>query len=410
MKMTLPEEVRFVLGRLQSSGYEAYLVGGCVRDILLGETPHDFDVTTNALPGNIPDIFPDCRVLKTGMQHGTVTVIRQTRPIEITTYRIDGTYQDHRHPEKVSFTGNLRDDLARRDFTVNAMAYHPERGIIDYFHGQEDLRHRIIRCVGLPHSRFQEDALRILRAARFASCLDFEVEPETRSAMLCTQELLSYVASERITTEIQRLLCGAAVERIVAEYPGLLAGCILLPHAGTNSPVFRKRLAEQPALRFSCLPKEFPIRLAFYLSQFGADDTHCALCLSKKQRQEVSLLLSGQNRTLPETKQDWYGWIASAGPLIVRKTLMLQLAKQLSSGGSGQTQENGLQKLDDLLAVPGSCYTRKDLAISGDDLLRLGLCSGKRLGQLFDLLLQEIWAGRLENTRSALLARVQQLL
>ena len=181
---SIPEHARIVVDRLEYCGYEAYVVGGCVRDSLLGRTPKDWDVCTNALPDEVLRVFRRFHVIKTGLKHGTVTVICDGESVEVTTFRSDGEYKDSRHPEKVTFTGNIAHDLSRRDFTVNAIAYNPREGLVDLFCGEDDIRKRLIRCVGDPEKRFEEDALRILRAFRFMSKLDFEIDGETYYAQI----------------------------------------------------------------------------------------------------------------------------------------------------------------------------------------------------------------------------------
>lgn len=183
LKIILPAPCAFILSRLHENGFEAYAVGGCVRDSLLHKTPHDWDITTAAKPEKIIELFSDIPVLETGLKHGTVTLLTDHEPYEVTTFRVDGDYTDGRHPDSVAFTTDIRDDLARRDLTINAMAYSPATGIIDPFGGQEDLKNEIIRCVGDPHKRFSEDALRLMRTIRFAAVLGFTVEPETLRAV-----------------------------------------------------------------------------------------------------------------------------------------------------------------------------------------------------------------------------------
>ncbi|MBQ4354008.1 MAG: hypothetical protein IJC71_03850, partial [Clostridia bacterium] len=221
--MIIPEEVLFVISRLESCGYHAYCVGGCVRDHLMGRTPGDYDVTTSAKPDEMLRIFSDCRLVETGLQHGTVTIVRGGMNIEVTTYRIDGTYDDGRHPDHVTFTDRLSDDLCRRDFTINAMAYSPERGIADLFGGQNDLERKIIRCVGRAEERFSEDGLRIMRALRFAAVLDFAPDEECAAAVRTLVHLLDRISRERIYTELTKLLGGIGAARILRAFPAVIA-------------------------------------------------------------------------------------------------------------------------------------------------------------------------------------------
>ena len=223
MYIELPQTVQKAIDRLEAMGYEAYAVGGCVRDSILGRTPNDWDITTSARPEQTAAVFCDARTVETGVQHGTLTVILDGMPLEITTYRRDGAYADNRHPEQVTFSGCIEDDLCRRDFTVNAMAYHPKRGLVDLYGGQEDLARGVIACVGDAETRFHEDGLRILRAIRFASVLDFSVEAATADAVHVCCGLLQNIAAERIREELCKLICGKGAVRILREYADVIA-------------------------------------------------------------------------------------------------------------------------------------------------------------------------------------------
>ena len=219
MELALSRGAAYVLCALRAAGYEAYVVGGCVRDSLLGRRPGDWDVTTSALPEETKAVFSGAPVIGTGVRHGTVAVLVGGEPVEITTYRVDGPYSDGRRPDSVAFTRSLREDLARRDFTVNAMAWSPETGLVDPFGGADDLRGKSIRCVGDPARRFQEDALRILRALRFSSSLGFSIEPETAAALRADRARLGKVSAERIAAELVKLVCGAGAPRVLREFP-----------------------------------------------------------------------------------------------------------------------------------------------------------------------------------------------
>ena len=216
--MTIPENIIYVLDTLTAKGFEAYMVGGCVRDMIMGKIPSDFDITTNALPEDIIKCFPDKNCVLSGMKHGTVAPIINHEAVEITTYRIDGEYKDSRHPEEVYFTKKIEEDLSRRDFTVNAMAMGKDFNVIDPFSGKSDIENKVIRCVGDAEKRFSEDALRIMRALRFSSTLGFSIEEETKKAILKLYPLLSNIAKERIFTELKKLITGKNAGKILAEY------------------------------------------------------------------------------------------------------------------------------------------------------------------------------------------------
>lgn len=213
----VPEYVKTVLRQLESAGHEAWCVGGCVRDGLLGRVPADWDVAASANPSEIVRCFPEAELILAGFSHGTVGVAGPEGVVEVTTYRIDGASADHRHPGKVRFSSSIKEDLRRRDFTVNAMAYHPERGLLDPFGGEKDLREKILRCVGEPERRFDEDALRMLRLLRFAAVLDFRVDPASISAALRQKDLLAGLSAQRVREELGKLLCGKALRRVLEE-------------------------------------------------------------------------------------------------------------------------------------------------------------------------------------------------
>ncbi|WP_295155294.1 CCA tRNA nucleotidyltransferase [uncultured Ruminococcus sp.] len=223
MEIKIPSYVAAVIDRLIQNEYEAYIVGGCVRDSIMGITPHDYDVCTNCTPDEMMKLFSDFHTIETGLKHGTLTVMSEHKPVEVTTYRSDGEYTDHRRPDSVRFETELSEDLKRRDFTINAMCSNPREGLVDMFEGQKDIEAGVIRCVGVPEERFEEDALRIMRALRFASVLDFEIEEHTAAAMRSKSHLLSAISAERIFSELKKLLCGKAVCRILLDYSDLIS-------------------------------------------------------------------------------------------------------------------------------------------------------------------------------------------
>ena len=227
MKIKITKDIAEIFDRFASSGYEAFLVGGCVRDALMGLTPHDYDFTTNATPEQVHEIFADYHIIDTGIKHGTVTLMVNHEPYEVTTYRKETGYDDHRHPNSVSYSQTLYEDLVRRDFTVNAMAYNPETGLVDYFDGVSDLNNSILRCVGNPDERFEEDALRILRALRFAGRLNLKIDEETEKALFNKAELLKYVSVERISSEFNEILCCENAEYCLDRYRDIIA--VFLP-------------------------------------------------------------------------------------------------------------------------------------------------------------------------------------
>lgn len=222
VQIHIPEYARTAMKELEKKGFSSFVVGGCVRDSIMGKEAHDWDMTTSALPEETLEVFKDFRTIPTGLKHGTVTVLIDRQPLEITTFRIDGTYTDNRRPDSVNFTRNIENDLSRRDFTVNAMAYSEKEGLVDLFGGMEDIENKIIRCVGNPDKRFNEDALRIMRAIRFSSVLGFEIEKETADSIRRNKHLLKNIAAERIRVELEKLLLGDDAERILLEFSDVI--------------------------------------------------------------------------------------------------------------------------------------------------------------------------------------------
>ena len=372
----IPDYVREILHKLRSSSHEAFVVGGCVRDSLLGKTPKDWDVCTSALPEEIKAIFRHMKIVDTGIAHGTVTVLLEGNPIEITTYRIDGEYGDNRHPKEVKFTRSLREDLARRDFTINAMAYHPDKGIIDLYGGRDDLHRGYIRCVGEPRKRFQEDALRIMRGLRFAATLSFVIDSETADAMYMEKERLHDISKERINIELSKLIMGDHADQIVRRYIDILetaAEGMQLPQADISAfpPALAIRLAEI-----------FPKATGKYLRQLKYDGNtiRWARVLSRLR-----------NTPAPtEPKKEMVKFLHKHGEVIT--------AMHYARAG-----QEALATLGWLLEQK-PCYRISDLAVNGDDLIAAGIHPGPALGDTLKYLLNLVIEEEIENERDALLA------
>ncbi|MCD8144721.1 MAG: HD domain-containing protein [Oscillospiraceae bacterium] len=275
--MDLPPATQTILHRLHSAGHEAYAVGGCVRDALRGGTPHDWDICTSASPAEIHRCFPDLRTVDTGAAHGTVTVILEGAPYEVTTFRRDGHYADHRRPDEVQFVRSLEEDLARRDFTINAMAVGSDGVIRDFHGGQTDLAQGIIRCVGNPVARFQEDALRILRALRFAAVLDFTLEPATAQAACEQKALLQFVSAERIYAELNRLLVGPGAARVLRDYTEIIGVVLpeILPCVGfqQHNPCHYEDVWSHTLTAFAQSQPDRLVRWALLLHDLGKPET-----------------------------------------------------------------------------------------------------------------------------------------
>ena len=435
LRITPPAPVQTALDRLTAAGYSAYIVGGCVRDALRGEMPHDWDCTTSARPEEAAACFPDFHVIETGLQHGTITVVIDKMPIEITTYRIDGSYADHRRPDSVTFTDRLEDDLARRDFTVNAMAYHPDRGLIDCWHGAEDLAAGRIACVGDPAARFEEDGLRILRAMRFASVLGFSVSPETASAVHEKKTLLRHISAERICAELTKLLCGRDAERVLTEFSDVLFTVLpaLAPMQGfdqrnphhdfdvwTHTLKTAAAVPPEPVLRWAALlhdagkPHTFTEDARgghFYGHAEISEDIARAVLKSlktdRKTYDRVLLLIRLHDTVWNGTEKQLKRTVRSIGADAARELLLLHRGDVSAQAAVHRAEriaeaDRLLGMLDALLAAQEP-MTLRDLAVGGGDLLARGWQQGKEIGACLNALLDRVTDGSLPNTREALL-------
>ena len=441
IQITPPAPVQTALDLLCAAGFEAFVVGGCVRDALRGAEPHDWDCTTNAKPDQICACFRDFHVIETGLQHGTVTVVIEHMPIEITTYRIDGVYADHRRPDSVSFTDSLTDDLARRDFTVNAMAFHPERGLIDPFHGADDLRAGIIRCVGNPRDRFNEDGLRILRAMRFASVLDIRIEPETAAAVHDQKDLLHHISAERIDTELTKLLCGTGAERILTEFADVLFTVLpeLEPMYGFDQKnphhdydVYTHTLKAvaacppEPVLRWAALLHDTGKPHTFTLDERGghfyghavvsaeiAKRALKAMKCDRKRYDRVLLLVERHDTVMNGTEKQLKRIVRQIGEEAAEQLLLLHKADVTAQAACHRAER--IAESDRLLGLlaelraADACMSLKQLAVTGGDLLALGMPQGKAIGEMLNRLLECVMEGSLPNEKAALLEKAVSL-
>lgn len=411
----LPGGAREVLDCLSAAGYEAYLVGGCVRDLLRGVSPHDYDMTTAATPEEMKRVFAGYRLIETGIRHGTVTVLVDNAPYEITTYRVDGDYQDSRHPQAVRFTASLREDAARRDFTVNAIAYHPTVGIRDFFGGEADIAARVIRAVGDPRRRFEEDALRILRALRFAATLGFTVEGGTAAAALEKAPLLQNISVERIREELTKLLLGDWVDAVlVAFYPVLAT---VLPDW------YRKVTAdgappEESVARLAAwlakAPKDPVARYAVFFSPFVRAEEAAAqmdaLRFDHRTRDRVAKLLAHRNDPCCADIKVARRFLSGLGGQDAQLLLDIRYAERLARGEDGAGERLAKSVVCALIEKEGECSSVSDLCVRGDDLIALGIAPGKALGLCLRSLLDAVVAGRVENERQALLTYTKDTL
>ena len=441
--MTVPTAVLAVLERLERNGHEAYLVGGCVRDWLRGGQPKDYDVTTDATAEQNESVFSDHRVIGTGLRHGTVTVISDGMPVEVTTYRVDGDYSDGRHPDSVVFTTDLRADLSRRDFTVNAMAYSPWRGLVDVFGGEADLREKRIRCVGDPDRRFEEDALRIMRAMRFASVMGFSVEEKTAAAIHRNRFRLEMIAKERITEELFRLLCGDGAESVLRAFADVMA--VVLPPVAAmfgfaqRNPHHVYDVWEHTLRVVSAAPPDRGLRLAallhdigkpscFTLDEAGVGHFYGHAKISEEITQEIFLrylrvdnhmaarvrsLVRFHDEPILPARRSLRRRLTAHGEVAVRDLLALQRAD--AAGQSPACLAERLQELAeaeallDTLVREKVCMTVRDLAVDGRSLMRCGIPQGSALGRIMQTLLREVTDEILQNEPEALCRRAQAL-
>lgn len=387
MPLMLPPYAQKALTMLHDAGFEAYAVGGCVRDSLLGLTPSDWDITTNARPEQTVAALAGIPTFETGVQHGTITALIEHQPVEITTYRIDGSYTDHRRPDSVTFTSSLREDLARRDFTVNALAYSPEDGILDLFGGAADLQEKTLRCVGDPDTRFREDALRVLRAVRFAATLGFSIASDTADSIRRCCPLLSQIARERISHELSRLLCGKNAEQVAAAFPEVISQCFPLlpscqPPLGKVAPLLHLRLT----------------MLLLPLSPEDAARALSALRYDKATVRHVHRLLSCRSLTVSPNRISVRRLLCQLGEPLFRDLLEIK-----SACGEQTVQQSAmLQKVIN----DADCYSLPQLAVNGCDLAALGLV-GSQIGRALQALLDAVIEDRLPNRKERLLKHIQ---
>lgn len=442
--MNIPQGPDEILNRLTAAGFQAYAVGGCVRDSLLGTVPGDWDICTSALPEETEACFSDLRVVETGLKHGTVTVIFQGVPYEITTFRSDGNYLDHRRPQQVNFVRTLKEDLLRRDFTINAMAVGLDEEIQDPFGGRQDLTDGIIRCVGDPDTRFTEDALRILRGLRFASRLGFSIAPETAAAMERNKNLLSYVSGERIYKELTGILIGTYAQPVLEQYGGVLAAVLpeIQPSMGflQRNP-FHNRDVWQHTLEALGKSRPDPIvRWALLLHDLGKPDCftlddrgighfygHPQRSMElaeqildrfhgdKKTRDTICLLVRDHDREAPATIKNARRWIARYGRDNVRLLLEVKRCDCLAHVDTPKTRAryNNLMEMTRLIREcleTERCFSVRDLPVKGGDVMALGVPAGPQVGRILEGLLDDVLDGACPPEREALLERMKQLI
>ena len=435
MELRIPEKAEIILHTLEEAGYEAYVVGGCVRDSILGRSPDDWDITTSAKPEEVKALFR--RTVDTGLIHGTVTVMLDKEGFEVTTYRVDGEYEDGRHPKEVSFTASLEEDLKRRDFTINAMAYNPKRGLVDLFGGVQDMENRIIRCVGNPLERFTEDALRILRAVRFSAQLGFSIEGETLKAISVLAPNLKYVSAERIQVELLKLLVSPHPDYLRTAYEAGITKEILpefdrCMETEQNTPHHCYNVGEHTLQSLLNIRADKVLRLTMLLHDFGkpvvkrTDEDgrdHFKTHGSEGEKMAVSILrrLKMDNDTIRKVRSliKWHDFRPKGEAVSVRKAisligeelfpLYLEVQKADILAQSAYRREEKLARLTAVSALyeeildRGQCISLKTMALTGRDLIDAGYTPGKELGEILEKLLVHVLENPEDNKKEILL-------
>lgn len=402
IKFVLPDAVCDVLACLHAAGFEAYIVGGSVRDAVMGVVPHDFDITTSALPQETVQIFTEkgYKVIETGLKHGTVTVLCEHEPVEITTFRVDGAYADARHPENVRFTAKLSEDLKRRDFTVNALVYAPESGVIDLFDGLSDIQNKTLRCIGNPNERFSEDALRILRALRFSAKLDFSIEPETAEAAVALRGLLERISAERITDELEKMFETAYPARlysVLCEFRPILSQ--IFPETAFVSESEYIALCDITSRLPSgaCVQAFKDLRFAYFIAVSGFPDA-----LLKRLR--VPTAFAKRVKALAEILP----LAGTACDRVGTRKLLARFGRDVCNDAAAvwtATDEN--TDFSQFLEICASdCVSLASLAINGTDLADIGL-SGKAVGAALNAALQAVMEEKVQNRREELLEYIK---
>lgn len=435
----LPERIKAVLIRLEQAGYASYVVGGAVRDCLAGRQPHDYDLCTAALPQQVEQLFADYPVIETGLQHGTVTIVAEGEPIEVTTFRTEGCYTDGRRPDSVAFVSQIEADLARRDFTINAMAYSPVHGLCDPFGGREDVNNKRLRCVGDPDTRFQEDALRILRALRFAAQRGYIIEPETAAALHRNRGRLAHISAERITSELLQLICGAHAGSVLMTYSDIITEILpeIFPMIGFDqyNAYHKYDVWEHSVRAMESIRPEWLLRLTMLFHDAGKPKTfsrdergighfygHPAvsyditiqavrhLRLPVQQEQKLLYLVRHHDTPLGCTLRSVRRKLAVHGEELYRCLLAVKKADCIGQGTSPQnlTELIRTEELLEQVLQENSCLTRKDLAVNGHDLMAWGI-SGQEIGRYLSEMLNRVLDDPTCNTKEQLREIFDQL-
>lgn len=434
----IPSYCKKVINLLQNCGFEAYIVGGCVRDSLMGKTPNDYDVTTNATPQEMLECFKGQRVVETGLKHGTVTVVIDNQNIEVTTYRIDGEYQDNRHPKSVNFTKNLKEDLKRRDFTVNALAFNEKSGLVDLFDGEKDIKKGIIKCVGEPDKRFSEDGLRILRALRFSSVLGFEIDEETAKSIHKNKNLLKNISVERIFVEFKKLLCGKNAENVLLKFKDVIA--VFIPEI---TPCFDfdqhtkyhcydiythiiktvSSIAPEEKLRLSAFFHDIGKPQVYFTDENGVGHFYGHNKSSKKITRDVLDRLKCDNETknfvlemvyyhdvdVVTTEKAVKRFLNKTSPEFLRQLIEIKRADAAAHAPQYRDREeylNALLSILEKIENEKQCFSLKDLDLNGSDLIENGFVEGEQIGKVINYALESVINGEVKNKKDELIKLV----
>lgn len=442
MNAAIPPGAERILKTLTAAGYEAYLVGGCVRDLLRGVPPQDWDICTSALPEETGAVFQGGRIVETGLKHGTVTILDGDEAYEVTTYRSDGPYSDGRRPDRVRFVSELREDLSRRDFTMNAIAMDLKGELYDPFGGEKDIRARRIRCVGEPVRRFREDGLRVMRGLRFGAALGYELEGETARAIHTCRAMLDHVAAERIHVELCKLMVGEGAGRILREFPD-----VLWQFWPELEPLYTMEQRnpwhcwdgwEHTLHAVEAAPAELVLRLTMLLHDIGkpmckstdengvdhfyghpdvgaemADHMLRRLKFENRIRQRVVTLIRYHDMDLSDEPRTVRRWLSRLG-----EEPFFQLLEVKRSDALAQNRDKARERLERLdavralartLAAEGQCLSLKDLAVNGKDALAAGIPPGPEVGKALNALLEQVLDGALPNQREVLLKALREI-
>lgn len=437
MTIAIPEKVKYILDTLNAHGFESYAVGGCVRDTIMGKEPFDWDITTSALPEKTIEIFEalGCKVIKTGIKHGTVTVLKDHEPFEVTTFRIDGEYTDRRRPNGVSFTASLEEDLKRRDFTINAIVTDCEGNIKDAFGGISDIKRKVIKAIGDPDKRLNEDALRIMRALRFASVLGFQVDPELQKSLRKNKELLRNIAPERINAEFSKLICGENFAWVLLNFTDIIE--VFIPEIKVCVGFDQRNIHhiydvwEHSVKAAVAIPADLILRLTmlfhdiekpscFFMGEDHQGHFYGHAKKSAETAEKILRRLRYDNKTVKEVtelielhdveivpeKKPVLRRMGKMGKESFEKLIAVKYADNRAQSPIVLSRRKDFQKIEEIAAEAqreSSCFSLKSLAVNGKDLIDAGFPAGKEIGKILQYLLESVIDGKYENEKETLL-------